>query len=66
MTRGIPEKMSASSVGVGAGLELNSAGLWHSRNFDTPDVNTTFRFINRNEFSPIETKIVYVNIASVA
>ncbi len=29
-------------------------------------VNTTFRFINRNEFSPIEPKIVHVNLANVS
>ncbi len=28
-------------------------------------VNTTFRFISRNEFSPIEPTIVHVNVATV-
>ncbi len=27
-------------------------------------VNTTFRFINRNEFSPIEPQVVHTNVAS--
>ncbi len=29
-------------------------------------VNTTFRFISRNKFSPIEAKVVHVNTAILA
>ncbi len=28
-------------------------------------VNTTFRFINRNKFSPIEPQIGHVNVATI-
>ncbi len=44
--------------------------LWHINAHINPitlfsiHVNTTFRFINRNEFSPIEPKIVHVNVAN--
>ncbi len=44
--------------------------LWHINAHINPitlfsiHVNTTFRFINRNEFSPIEPKIVHVNVTN--